>query len=258
MLAIWSARGHFLSAMPPASSHLNRWWRRPFGGGRGFTIVELLVVIAVIAVLMMLFIPVVEKVQRKAVESDGVSRQRQLFLGLTSYPADHNGLLPLPENGQVWIDELGQYLGRPEITPDRPLGGQASWPDIQDRYRKDPWVCPNLGFKTPGQSQTEFQRIAGGTLFGGVGYNDNPFLPEETAAPTEPCALARVELKAYRVVFGSAYDPSLAAEDKLAKNRFGTDRAVVTFFDGHIAVVSGTTFRNAVFDPGKLGSDPNP
>jgi prepilin-type N-terminal cleavage/methylation domain-containing protein/prepilin-type processing-associated H-X9-DG protein len=61
---------------------------------RGFTLVELLVVVAIISVLAALLLPALGKAKSKAKLTQCISNQRQVSLALFSYADDNEGFLP--------------------------------------------------------------------------------------------------------------------------------------------------------------------
>lgn len=62
---------------------------------RGFTLVELLVVIGLIAVLISILFPVFRKVRQQAQQVVCASNMRQIALGTLIYVADNKGVLPV-------------------------------------------------------------------------------------------------------------------------------------------------------------------
>ncbi len=92
-------------------------WRRsrPRGAWPAFTLVELLVVIAVIAILASLLLPALAAARVKARHVKCASNLRQIGLALRMYADDHDGWMPLTTHGgptnQSWIFTLGPYLG---------------------------------------------------------------------------------------------------------------------------------------------------
>jgi prepilin-type N-terminal cleavage/methylation domain-containing protein/prepilin-type processing-associated H-X9-DG protein len=67
---------------------------------KGFTLVELLVVIAVIALLMAILMPVLRRAQDQAMRILCGNRQKNLLLGFTMYADTHNNRIP--DGGGAW------------------------------------------------------------------------------------------------------------------------------------------------------------
>lgn len=91
---------------------------------RGFSLVELLMVIAVVAVLAAILFPVYRGVQQKAESSKCATNMRSIGAAFLAYSADHGGYLPAArlhpgadsslgrqnQNGH-WETELAEYVG---------------------------------------------------------------------------------------------------------------------------------------------------
>lgn len=96
---------------------------------RGFTLVEMLVVIGIFAVLLGLLFPAVSKIQSEAQSASCMNNMRQIFAGIESYRQQHQTLLPNAEP-------------IPAVTPLGPVGGL---PAVLKSYlpRDNPaWLCP--------------------------------------------------------------------------------------------------------------------
>jgi len=87
--------------------------------GRGFTLVELMVVIGIIGMLIGLLVPVVSAARSRAVDAQCQTHLRELFLAQTFYANDHGGRYAGVEQtaAERWEDRLNRYL-RPKADPD--------------------------------------------------------------------------------------------------------------------------------------------
>jgi prepilin-type N-terminal cleavage/methylation domain-containing protein len=100
---------------------------------KAFSLVEILVTVAIIGVLAALLLPVVAKMQRKALEGKSASNLRQIGAALFDYSSDHAMLLPVardsipykagPAAGEdiSWQQQLDDYIGY-EGTSDQTTG----------------------------------------------------------------------------------------------------------------------------------------
>lgn len=98
---------------------------------RGFTLVELLVVVAIIALLLAILLPALDKARGSARNLLCQTHIRQILQGLYAYTSDGNGEFPnFRRNGgssvKVWREYLYPEVGAPKgyssKNPDRDLG----------------------------------------------------------------------------------------------------------------------------------------
>ena len=87
---------------------------------KGFTLVELLVVIAVIGILVSLLLPALGSVREAAMASMCSSRMRQCGIAMHTYAESHGGRLPKVtghglEAEDSWITKLGPYLEEVDV-----------------------------------------------------------------------------------------------------------------------------------------------
>ena len=75
----------------------------PASRNGGFTLVELLVVISVIAVLMGILLPTLRRAREQARQLSCGSKVRQHVLAMIMYADQANNRLPLPEHGGNWF-----------------------------------------------------------------------------------------------------------------------------------------------------------
>jgi len=89
------------------------------GGGRqGFTLVEILVVVAILGLLIALSVPVLGQMREKSSRAACASNLRQCGVALLAYASDNNGQLPNPIGrsypdcyGSTFVDMCRPYFG---------------------------------------------------------------------------------------------------------------------------------------------------
>jgi type II secretory pathway pseudopilin PulG len=210
-----------------------------------FTLVEILVVVAIVTVLITLAIPSYRAVRLRSMAASGTSNLRELHGLFTAYCSDHDGEMPLGggkntkeegRNDLSWINRLVPYAGKPELAE----VNLNSW------WEKPP---PHPVFKDPGiDLPGEWMRARSSTedAIWGFGYNVQPFLPDNGAflanwypEPSINFRLPAVSKPSSRILFASAYDWFInGAEENRAYHRYGKDKALAGYFDGHAAMVS--------------------
>jgi prepilin-type N-terminal cleavage/methylation domain-containing protein/prepilin-type processing-associated H-X9-DG protein len=124
---------------------------------KAFTLVELLVVIGIIALLISMLLPALNRVRGQSYTVKCGSQLRQLGLAFTLYANEHRGRLPtltdntvtegLPaRNGIAWHNLVAPYMGR--RNPDRTLTrfGYNGFNPVHDRFMPCPAREPDQFF----------------------------------------------------------------------------------------------------------------
>ena len=130
-----------------------------------FTLLELLIVVAIIGILLTLLLPSLTRAREKAIRAVCLSNQQQVYRGFVRYIKDNNGKLPPGANAyQVkykHIDQMGLYEA-PEIwrCPNWKKDVQDGFYDLTDEQRqnriaKDTFVMTGFHLLTGGQSYNQ-------------------------------------------------------------------------------------------------------
>ncbi|MEA3401621.1 MAG: prepilin-type N-terminal cleavage/methylation domain-containing protein [Armatimonadota bacterium] len=116
------------TAIEIAGSRGAHWCALP-ADTRGFTLVELLVVIGILAILAGLLFPVFARVREKGRAASCLSNLRQVGMATAMYTEDAGGVYP------------------PRFT----VLGETYWWDLVDPYVREPevWYCPSEGERAP-------------------------------------------------------------------------------------------------------------
>ncbi len=116
----------------------------------GFTLVELLVVIGVIAILISLLLPTLSGARRSAQTAQCGSNLKQVYMAMAAYRRDFRDVIAPPVNGGLWEKPAGTMLG--------PYNGDAYWGVAYIRYI----AAKSTGDILPDGSGTKVVGRAGG------------------------------------------------------------------------------------------------
>jgi len=131
---------------------------RVTSGRRGFTLVELLVVIGIIALLISILMPALTKARNQALLVKCSNQVRQIYLACTMFAADNKGNLPRPGIGPGDAP-VGNVAAQKFCMFTMPDWGVVKYDEgVMVQYmpggpqaRNDVWYCPgDLGEVTQG------------------------------------------------------------------------------------------------------------
>jgi prepilin-type N-terminal cleavage/methylation domain-containing protein/prepilin-type processing-associated H-X9-DG protein len=124
---------------------------RPHGTRRGFTLVEVLVVIAIIALIVALLMVAIPQIQRQARSSVCLNNQRQLNIGFVSYYQDNSGRFMGVDTDRTGWDWVQTPQGTVAETETHLKNGRM-WPYVGNFsvYKSpfDPFRSPPAGAAT--------------------------------------------------------------------------------------------------------------
>jgi prepilin-type N-terminal cleavage/methylation domain-containing protein/prepilin-type processing-associated H-X9-DG protein len=126
---------------------------------RAFTLVELLVVIGIIAVLIAILLPALNRARAQAKATQCLSNMRQVGLGLQSYLAESKQVIPVHKGEAAFFNGVHDY-GKQSIIETNPSVLGLLLPYMN--YGRAAMVCPvaleyyNAGFEPTADSDTNY------------------------------------------------------------------------------------------------------
>jgi prepilin-type N-terminal cleavage/methylation domain-containing protein len=102
---------------------------RRVAGERAFTLVELLVVIGIIAILIGLILPALNKAREQARAAQCMSNLRQMSNAVVMFANDHNGLMPCGASYKIytWSDYTETSFAQVTVDTDPRIRNVADW-----------------------------------------------------------------------------------------------------------------------------------
>ncbi len=160
-------------------------------GRSGFTLVEILVVLGVIAILVAIALPNITRVRDRAREAEVKNNLHDLQLALERYSTDQGGLYPAWIYGGDWTDSFSipedqqQYFFDQQPKQANKIGGIFEGTNVD---QIPPWIDP----AQPGDGDA---LVLYGYVLAGV-YPRNPFstnaMPDDLIAPLDQMLITQV------------------------------------------------------------------
>ena len=203
---------------------------------RGFTLVEILVVIGILAVLMSILIPVIRQARKQANTVKCMNNQKQLVQASTMFSRDNNDLLPFTGWGDQAVIYWAYDASKPMTWTPADLEKGQIW-----RYLKDRRVfrCPEDAGPWPAGSITAVLGYCMNGAASGFGSNNNEGL---SILRFHPDDVLFFELPSTNSNFNGANDATnYPSEGVAARHKHGT---VVGHLDGRVSVMMAAEFNN--------------
>ena len=113
-----------------------------------FSLIELLIVIAIIVILASLAVPVLRSAQESARKTQCLANQKNLSVYIQQYAVNNNRSLKVISNWSTWYRDLIQANGGFKKNDSVPSGGYLN-PDNYDKYLNETGLAMVKVFKCP-------------------------------------------------------------------------------------------------------------
>ncbi len=199
---------------------------------KAFTLLELLVVVAIIGILAALLFPLGKSMIESGNASKCVANQRQIVAGILQYAQENNNRLPgyICEGPWYWNARLSRAIG---ASPAPTLPYMPYHPSFSTTNTKGVvtlWICPaNNPFK---------KRIMRETSYGIIqSIYPNDERPNSNGVASTPTLLAKLDKPSKTIALGdcsltSSSSARIGSDADIAKVHKGG--ANFAFFDGHV------------------------
>lgn len=207
-----------------------------------FTLVELLSVLAIVAVLAAIIFPVAGGMRKRSLEARAFSNLRQLGVAHLAYASDNKGRYPVDRGvggePMVWQGALIPYLG---ITP--PTGMTI------DKYTTVLRQDRESVFNVPDSKSTEERSAAAVTIARNAYLNltgDWKYMANRVPSPARTILLAEIIDKNVDHVTGIGSPKTNGSRPNPEFRRNGGEGALVGFCDGHVEPLTREELRDNI------------
>jgi prepilin-type N-terminal cleavage/methylation domain-containing protein/prepilin-type processing-associated H-X9-DG protein len=203
---------------------------------KGFTLIELVVVIAIIAILAALLFPVFAQAREKARAISCASNEKQLALAVIMYTQDSDEQFPVNPTadaatnfdfGTTWITGVQPYIKSYGVftCPDDPDLAQDGQ-DTAAAVHFVNWAGPSFSYVGNGIIGYDWKNTPNGwrldgVINGGLNWiNDNHPPALGVDVPAKPCALGRVNFPASTILLCEKYTVPVDANPAAMQGAF--------------------------------------
>ncbi|MBI4025225.1 MAG: type II secretion system protein [Verrucomicrobia bacterium] len=150
-----------------------------------FTIIELLVVVAIISILAAMLMPAIKNAQETAKSAGCVNNLRQMSIAVVSYADDHDGWTPLPgwgsgtpPSGTIAFDWNWYCLITPYLTSEPFTPGGGAYTRFREIFLKDGRItgvfrCPSRKSSEINQTFSDGYHDINGVAWDDINYVAN-------------------------------------------------------------------------------------
>jgi prepilin-type N-terminal cleavage/methylation domain-containing protein/prepilin-type processing-associated H-X9-DG protein len=216
----------------------------------GFTLIEMLVVIAIIAILAALFFPAIRGMSAKSNQTKCANNLRQIGVGLLAYAGENAGCLPpvrATNPNVVWFEAIAPYIKGTDI----PAG---TYPDFFNPNKSGSIICPvwkaHVLKQKPAWAPSDWNRLGYGMSYvmsgsptkGGPNWAkiDYAVRLAEIAEPTKMIVVAEATTWNWGL-HSQNYASSAYFTNSLSGARHGKNGANYLFVDGHVQALTRDT-----------------